>query len=328
MKIPYFDAHCDTIYRCEETGCHAALEMGESAEEQRAYYAACGCLRENGGHIDLVRGGGFARYAQFFALYWDAKNAPADGMLAQCRWLHERFLLEMRENSGCIRPCRSGAEVDEAIRQGKMAALLSIEGADLLECDEKNLETAHEWGVRLLNPVWNRANSLCGTNCEEPERGLSERGKSFVRRMEALRIYPDVSHISDAGFWDIIKTAQGPVVASHSNARAVCAHRRNLTDDQFRAIRDSGGVVGLNLYRDFVGEKGTMEELVTHAEHFLELGGEKTLCIGGDLDGCEALAGGLRGVQDVPLLYIALQEWGYSEGLLEDIFWNNLRRIL
>ena len=67
MKIPYFDAHCDTIYRCEETGCHAALEMGESAEEQRAYYAACGCLRENGGHIDLVRGGGFARYAQFFA---------------------------------------------------------------------------------------------------------------------------------------------------------------------------------------------------------------------------------------------------------------------
>ena len=205
---------------------------------------------------------------------------------------------------------------------------MSIEGADLLECDEKNLETAHEWGVRLLNPVWNRANSLCGTNCEEPERGLSERGKSFVRRMEALRIYPDVSHISDAGFWDIIKTAHGPVVASHSNARAVCAHRRNLTDDQFRAIRDSGGVVGLNLYRDFVGEKGTMEELVTHAEHFLELGGEKTLCIGGDLDGCEALAGGLRGVQDVPLLYIALQERGYSEGLLEDIFWNNLRRIL
>ena len=200
--------------------------------------------------------------------------------------------------------------------------------ADLLECDEKNLETAHEWGVRLLNPVWNRANSLSGTNCEEPERGLSERGKSFVRRMEALRIYPDVSHISDAGFWDIMKTAHGPVVASHSNARAVCAHRRNLTDDQFRAIRDSGGVVGLNLYRDFVGKKGTMEELVTHAEHFLELGGEKTLCIGGDLDGCEALAGGLRGVQDVPQLYTALRERGYGEGLLEDIFWNNLRRIL
>ena len=93
-------------------------------------------------------------------------------------------------------------------------------------------------------------------------------------------------------------------------------------------IRDSGGVAGLNYYRHFVGDDPTMEGLVRHVEHFLELGGEKTLCIGGDLDGCEALAGGLRGVQDVPLLYIALQERGYSEGLLEDIFWNNLRRIL
>ena len=329
MKIPYFDAHCDTIYRCEETGCGAgALEMETDREAQKAYYAACGCLRENGGHIDLVRGREFARYGQFFALYWDAKNAPADGMLAQCRRLHDRFLRETEENRGCITRCRSGAEVDEAVRQGKMAALLSIEGADLLDCEERNLETAHEWGVRLLNPVWNRANSLSGSNCEEPERGLSEKGRCFLRRMEALDIFPDVSHISDAGFWDIIRVAHGPVAASHSNARAICPHGRNLTDDQFRAIRDTGGVVGLNFYRDFVGPKGTMEELTAHVEHFLNLDGEKTLCIGGDLDGCEALAAGMQGVQDVPKLYAALRERGYGEALLEDIFWNNLRRII
>lgn len=328
MKIPYFDAHCDTIYRCEETGRGGALEMESDREAQEAYYDACGCLRENGGHIDLRRGREFARYGQFFALYWDAKNAPADGMTAQCQRLHGRFLREMDENRDCIIPCRTGAEVDEAVRQGKMAALLSIEGADLLDCQERNLEMAHAWGVRLLNPVWNRANSLCGTNCEDPERGLSEKGKNFLRRMEALDIYPDMSHISDAGFWDTIKTARGPVVASHSNARAVCPHRRNLTDDQFRAIRDSGGVVGLNLYRDFVGPQGTMEELTAHVEHFLDLGGEKTLCLGGDLDGCEALAAGMQGVQDVPKLYAALRERGYDQALLEDIFWNNLRRIL
>ena len=329
MKIPYFDAHCDTIYRCQETGgTDAALEMDADRETQTAYYAACICLRENGGHIDLVRGRAFARYGQFFALYWDAKNAPPEGMLAQCRRLHDRFLREIDENRDCITHCRSGAEVDEAVRQGKMAALLSIEGADLLDCEERNLELAHAWGVRLLNPVWNRANSLSGTNCEEPERGLSEKGKNFVRRMESLHIFPDVSHISDAGFWDVVKTAHGPVVASHSNARAICPHRRNLTDDQFRAIRDSGGVVGLNLYRDFVGPRGTMEELVAHVEHFLDLGGEKTLCLGGDLDGCEALAAGMRGIQDVPKLYAALQARGYSDALLEDIFWNNLRRIL
>lgn len=328
MKIPYFDAHCDTIYRCEETGRGEALEMETDREAQEAYYAACGCLRENGGHIDLVRGQAFARYSQFFALYWDAKNAPADGMLAQCQRLHDHFLREMEKNRDCITHCRIGAEVDEAVRQGKMAALLSIEGADLLDCKERNLELAHTWGVRLLNPVWNRANSLCGTNCEEPERGLSEKGKNFLRRMEALDIYPDMSHISDAGFWDTVKTAHGPVVASHSNARALCPHRRNLTDDQFRAIRGSGGVVGLNLYRDFVGPQGTMEELVAHVEHFLDLGGEKTLCLGGDLDGCEALAAGMQGVQDVPKLYAALQARGYDQALLEDIFWNNLRRLL
>ena len=117
-------------------------------------------------------------------------------------------------------------------------------------------------------------------------------------------------------------------MASHSNARALCPHRRNLTDDQFRAIRDSGGVVGLNLYRDFVGPQGTMEELVAHVEHFLNLGGEKTLCLGGDLDGCEALAAGMQGMQDMPKLYAALRERGYGQALLEDIFWNNLRRLL
>ena len=327
MKIPYVDAHCDTIYRCEETGCGGALEMKSDREAQEAYYDACGCLRENGGHIDLLRGREFARYGQFFALYWDAKNAPADGMPAQCQRLHDRFLREMEENSDCITHCRTGAEVDEAVRQGKIAALLSIEGADLLDCEERNLEMAHAWGVRLLNPVWNRANSLCGTNCEDPDRGLSEKGKNFLRRMEALNIYPDMSHISDAGFWDTVKTTRGPVVASHSNARALCPHRRNLTDDQFRAIRDSGGVVGINLYNVFVGGD-RMEDLLAHFDHFLELGGEKTLALGSDWDGDIVGAGGIRGVEEMHLLAEAMARRGYGEKLIRSIFYDNLARLL
>ena len=133
---------------------------------------------------------------------------------------------------------------------------------------------------------------------------------------------------SDPGFWDVVRLARGPVVATHSNSRALCPHRRNLTDDMFRAIRDSGGVVGLNLYRPFVGPAGTMEELVAHVEHFLELGGEKALCLGGDLDGCGTLAAGMQGVQDMPRLWQALAARSYPQTLLEDLFWNNLRRIL
>ena len=175
--------------------------------------------------------------------------------------------------------------------------------------------------------VWNNANALCGSCAQEPERGLSARGVEFVARMEELGIHTDVSHISDAGFWDVLRRAKRPVVASHSNARAICPHRRNLTDDMFRAIRDTGGVVGINLYADFVGGD-SMEQLIAHIERFLSLDGEKTVALGGDLDGCEALAAGFSGVQDVAKLYQALEERGYPQTLLEDIFWNNWRRIL
>ena len=102
----------------------------------------------------------------------------------------------------------------------------------------------------------------------------------------------------------------------------------NLTDDMFRAIRDSGGVAGLNYYQHFVGDDPTMEGLVRHVEHFLELDGEKSLCLGGDMDGCELLAGGMQGLEDVPLLWQALADRGYPQSLLEDLFWNNLRRLI
>ena len=325
--IPYFDAHCDTVYRCLETGETSALDYGDSREEQCRYYAASAHLRKNGGHIDLERSRQFSRCAQFFALFHDAAEAPADGLWAQCRRMHDFFLREMDDNADIARHCRTGREVDETVAEGKTAALLSIEGADLIECDVQKVETVAQWGVRFLNPVWNRANVLSGTNAEEPERGLSAAGRDFIHVLEEHAIYPDVSHLSDAGFWDLVHIARRPIVASHSNARAVCPHRRNLTDDQFRAIRDSGGVAGLNLYLDFVGQP-TMDALVAHVEHFLALDGEKPRWLGGDLDGCEALAAGMTGMQDVPKLYETLKARGYGDALLEDIFWNNLRRLI
>lgn len=324
--ISYFDAHCDTLYRCLETGEISALEYGADRAEQLRYFAVCEHLRQNGAHLDLTRGKAFGRYAQVFALFHDAAEAPADGLWAQCSRLHDFFLRQMAENSDIIRHCCSGADIDSAIADGKIAALLSIEGADLIDCDAEKIETAARWGVRFLNPVWNRANALSGTNLEDNTRGLSKQGREFVRELYRHGIYPDVSHISDRGFWDLAELGEGPIIASHSNARTICPHRRNLTDEQFCAIRDSGGVVGINLYVDFVGEP-TMDALVAHVEHFLHLNGEKTICLGGDLDGCERLAAGMKGVQDVPKLYTALRDRGYSAELLEDIFWNNLRRM-
>lgn len=241
--------------------------------------------------------------------------------------MHDWFLRQLAENGDMAALCRTGAEADAVAQDGKVAAFLSVEGADLLDCKVENLYTTADWGVRFINPVWNNANALSGSCADDPDRGLSPKGRDFIREMGRLGVYADVSHLSDPGFWELFRMTERPIVASHSNARALCPHRRNLTDDMFRAIRDTGGVVGINLYRDFVGG-ASMDALVAHIEHFLTLDGEKTLCIGGDLDGCEALAAGLRGVEDVPLLYRALEKRGYGQLLLEDIFWNNLRRLL
>lgn len=319
--IPYFDAHCDTLWRCMSGESQTMPEM------QQTWFAASDTLRENNGHIDLKRGTAFLRYAQFFALFSDPAEAAADGLVMHCRRMHDFFLTEMERNADRVRHCRTAAEVEQTVQQGKAAAMLSIEGGDLLGCDPALVPMAADWGVRLCNPVWNRANVLSGTNREDSERGLSDKGRDFIRQLECHNIYTDVSHLSDAGFWDLVHMTRRPIVASHSNSRSVCPHRRNLTDDQFCAIRDTGGVVGLNFYLHFVGGD-TMDDLVHHVEHFLNMGGEDTLCIGGDLDGCEVLAAGMQGIQDVPKLYTALEERGYPEELLEKLFWNNLIRLL
>ena len=324
MAIPYFDAHCDTIWRCMMTG--PAEGYGETEAEQRAWFQSGSCLRQNGGHVDLTRGG-FGKRGQFFALYDDVKRLPPGTAWQRCQEMHDWFLAELAANDDLAALCRTGAEADAAVQGGRMAAFLSVEGADLLDCKVENLYTAASWGVRFVNPVWNNANALSGSCADDPDRGLSPRGREFIREMGRLGVYADVSHLSDAGFWDLFRMTERPMVASHSNARALCPHRRNLTDDMFRAIRDTGGVAGINLYRDFVGGD-SMDALVAHVEHFLALDGEKTLCIGGDLDGCEALAAGMRGAEDVPRLYEALEKRGYGQALLEDIFWNNLRRLL
>ena len=173
MKIPYFDAHCDTI----------GMALGDKDS-----------LRCNPYRIDLQRGKELGRYAQFFALYGDVESVPHVDLWTHCRMLHRRFEKEIRENSDLVRHCRSGAEVDGAVEQGLMAALLSIESADLLECRIDRIETVAQWGVRMMNLTWNHPNAISGANRRECERGLSQVGRDFVREMEANGIYADVSH--------------------------------------------------------------------------------------------------------------------------------------
>ena len=311
-KIDLFDGHCDTIL--------ARLVHG-------------GSLRKNEGHLDLERTGEYGRYAQFFALFGQPEDVSERGLKKAELWQlfqeeYRLFQREMRANEDLIVHCRTGEEARAAFAGGKAAAFLSVEGAELLECSLERLEEAHALGVRAVNLTWNYANALSGSNAERPEQGLTAQGRAFVDKMGRLGMLVDVSHLSDPGFWDVEERVSGPFFASHSNAREVFFHTRNLTDAQFTAIIEHNGVAGLNLYADFLGVHADLDAALAHLEHWLDLGGAGSIALGGDLDGCSRLPEGIRGVQDWDRLWDRLLQRNYSEALLRALFFENLMRVV
>ena len=306
-RICLFDGHCDTISRCLEQG---------------------GSFRRNAGHLDLERTAVFGPFAQFFAIFGDPATQPGLPLRHLFQKEYAIFQREMAANSGLAVHCRTAEEADAAFRAGKCAAFLSVEGAELLDCDVERLEEAYRLGVRAVNITWNHANVLSGSNAEEKERGLSGQGREFVRRMNRLGMLVDVSHLSDPGFWDVAELCEGPFIASHSNARAVFSAPRNLTDGQFTAIIEHHGVAGLNMFADFLGDDPDCDTVISHLEHFLSLGGEKNVSIGGDWDGISRMPRGMSGIQDMAELYERLLRRNYSEALVRDVFFNNLMRVV
>ena len=302
-----FDGHCDTILRC---------------------YLEGGGLRRQAGHLDLERRRGKGRWAQFFATFGSPEDMPGRSLWEVFLEEYALFRSEVDANADLVVFCRTGAEARAAFAAGKTAAFLSAEGAELLDCDLDKLRLAHRMGVRAVNITWNHPNALSGTNAEEPDRGLSEQGRAFVKTMGELGMLVDVSHLSDPGFWDVMEITDRPVVATHSNARAIFPHPRNLTDEQFTAIINTNGVAGLNMYAGFLGEDPDFDTVVSHLEHFLALGGENNVSMGGDWDGITRMPRGMSGIQDMEKLYEHLLRRNYSESLLEKVFYSNLMRVV
>ena len=303
--IPLFDAHCDTLL---------ALEFAK---------LPAGSLGKNKMHVDLERLGGYAPAAQFFAIFGMEQMMGGDSVFER---LYSRFISEVNVNSERMQFCKCAADAEKAAEANKLAAFLSVEGAFILDEGER-LEEAYEKGVRMLTLTWNNANGISGTNTEDTELGLTQKGKELVRRCQSMGVIVDLSHISERGFWDTVEIAEKPVIASHSNAAAVHKHSRNLSDEQLRALRDVGGVTGLNLYAQFLGGD-SMDDCLRHIEHILDVGGESVLALGGDLDGCDRLPAGITGVDGWANIYSALADRGYSKTLLDDIFYNNLMRVV
>ena len=309
-RLCVFDAHCDTISRC-----------------WREYEG----LDRNTGMISLERTAGFARYCQFFAL-WTADGYtgyPTGGDSVERAYyaLLRCFKDQMARNRDKIVQCRTARDVECAHRQGKAAAFLTVEGAELLGCDPARLDQAAADGVVAINLTWNHANALSGSHCDCPERGLSHVGREFVTKMECLRILVDVSHLSEAGFWDVMEMARRPVLASHSNAKSVWNHTRNLTDEQITAIIKNQGAIGLNFYREFVGGSRDLDALRAHLDRILALGGASCAALGGDWDGCDTIDA-LPSIDRLDRFYEYLLCHGYHETVVRGLFYNNLMRVV
>ena len=311
MKFPVFDLHCDT----------ALALLGDDLTE-------AGSLRKNNCHIDLERAKVLPGYVQCFACFttpfmtqWHKKD-PTVIFEKEI----ETVMREMYYNSDLISQIHTLADIDKNRKNGKMSAILTIEGPAGFGFNPAMLENLHQIGFRITTLGWNEQNPLCGSH--KTGGGLTDLGREYVKEAQRLGMIIDVSHISDEAFWDIMEITEKPVIASHSNSRSICPVSRNLTDDMFRAICRSGGVAGFNMCAPFVGEDPDLDTCAEHFIHFLELGGEKHIALGGDLDGCDVLPRGFDGVQDYPKLADKLLERGLSEAQVYDIFWNNAMEVM
>ena len=323
MKVA--DMHCDTIAEI-----YAKRQAGEE----------CGILKNNL-HIDLekMERGDYA--VQNFAVFAHMENLKGKMPLPEYALrLIDTFFTELRRYPDRIGIVRSFRDIEKNMAEGRMSALLTMEEGAICQGKLEYLRIFYELGVRMFTFTWNFPNELAYPNryeylgpgqdsfVPETEKGLTEKGFEFLEEMERLGMIVDVSHLSDAGFWDVIRYTKKPFVASHSNARAVFSHPRNLTDEQFTAIIDHNGVVGLNLYANFLGERADLDTAIAHLEHWLELGGERTVALGGDLDGCSSLPEGITGIQDLDRLWERLLQRNYSEALVRALFFENLMRVV
>lgn len=312
MKFPVFDLHCDTA-------------LGLLKPE----VSAAGGLRRNDLHIDLERASVLPGYCQCFACF----TTPAMEKW-YCRKVEDIFerelaavLSQVERNGNLIRQAYSAKDIEENQRNGLYSAILTLEGTAGFGHDPELLEMLYRIGFRICSLGWNESNCLTGSNVTGG--GLTDKGREFVIEAQRLGFLIDVSHISDEGFWDIMNITNAPIVATHSNSRAVCNHSRNLTDDMFRAICETGGVAGFNQCASFVGDRPDLYTVGDHICHFLELDPDgKHIALGGDLDGCDELPTGFDGIQSYPAMAELLLSRGIDEEIVENIYWNNAMEVL
>ncbi len=300
-----FDLHCDTLYEAHKRSLS---------------------LEKNALALDFSRGKEYRPWIQAMAVWMPrgTRGEAAAALFRDCYGYLERAL----KRDPTLRLCRDGADLAAVEASGGAGVLLTVEGGSVLEGRMERVAALRECGVRALTLTWNDNNELGGGCGGEEPLGLTAFGRGAVREMERQGIAVDVSHASDLLFDDVCQCAQKPFLATHSNAREICHHRRNLTADQFCEIARRGGVVGLNLYPCFLngGEDASFDDIYRHLDYFWGLGGQDTVALGSDFDGAK-MPSCLQGIEDYRRFYDYLLGKNIPERLIGALFFGNAYRF-
>lgn len=343
---PIFDGHNDTLLK---------LYRPKRGQE-RGFFE-----RSAHGHVDLPRAEAGGLAGGFFAVYVPpppkeqedpdpdlpsgayAVPLPPPLKLAYAQqtamgMAATLFRIEA-ESAGRLRVVRTAAEIAACLAEGVIAAILHFEGAEMIDPALEALEVFHRAGLRSLGPVWSRPNAFGhGVPFAFPQSpdtgpGLTEAGKALVRACNRLRILVDLSHLNEAGFWDVARLSDAPLVATHSNAHALCPSSRNLTDKQLDAIRDSDGMVGVNFAVSFLRPDGmanpetALDTMVDHVDYLVERLGIARVGFGSDFDGA-TIPRPIGDAAGLPALVEALRARGYDEAAIRCLAHENWLRVL
>lgn len=347
MNLPIFDGHNDTLLD---------LHLPERGQN-RSFF-----IESEHGHIDLprARAGGLA--GGFFAIFVPAPEkseeflkglvetdkgytVPLPPPLEQGYALAFTIAMAARlfrletDSKGEFKVVRTVPELETCLHDGTMAAIMHLEGAEAIDTKMDALYVLYQAGLRSLGIVWSRANAFAqGVPFNFPDSpnsgpGLTEAGRELVQCCNQLGIVLDLSHLNEAGFWDVAALTTAPLVATHSNAHALCASPRNLTDKQLDAIGESGGIVGINFHRGFLRADGkrdaetSLTEIVRHLTYIADRIGIDHVALGSDFDGA-FMPQDLHDVTGLPKLVAALRTAGYDEQALRKIAYENWLRVL
>jgi len=324
ISMGAIDLHCDTISRMVGTGSKVSLYSNDF-------------------HVDItkLKTGGVG--TQFFSVFMrvDKTGKP----LALCLETIDRFYTELDRCSDHIAFAGSSSDIIKNRCEGKISAFLTLEDSGIIDGSPEALRMMYRLGVRLVTLTWNYKNKVGSPNTDavNGSEGLTAHGIEFLHEMERLGMLIDVSHLSDAGFYDVARAVKGPFIASHSNSRAVTSHPRNLTDDMIRTIAEHGGVIGINFYGLF-SEPYTLDDIysghpvslngarildvIHHIDHIAKVGGIDCVALGSDFDGIDAVPAGLEDASRLPALFTALERAGFGADDIEKIRFRNAFRVI